>query len=147
MAGNRTPAVCVYFFELGDKCDGDLFSCLIKKLDNNFIRIHRIAAVLRCYPNCINGIAGVFARWILEIEAAFVNAVLRKGDFNGVLEDVASMTDNSSIDRILANAVNQGTRMNQFLTFKNRALTPITFEDVKRLSVAELGQRIVAAMN
>jgi hypothetical protein len=82
-----------------------------------------------------------------KIEAAFVNAVLRKGDFNGTLEDVASLTRINYIERVLGNELNDSSVVNEFLTFKNHSLTPITFHDVKTMSVAQLGQRIAAALN
>ncbi len=81
-----------------------------------------------------------------KIEAAFVNAVLRKGDFNGTLEDVATLSNIAYHERILGDELNDGAAVNQFLTFKNHAFAPITFDDVKRMNVAELGQRLVAAM-
>ena len=81
-----------------------------------------------------------------KIQAAFVNAVLRKADFHGTLDDIAMLSNIPYHERLLGNALNQGGTVNDFLTFKNRALTPITHDDVKRLSVTELGQRVAAAM-
>lgn len=81
-----------------------------------------------------------------KIEAAFVNAVLRKYDFNGTLEDIATLTNISYIERALGNELNETTGVTNFLTFKNQNIAPITHSDVKRMSVAELGQRIALAM-
>lgn len=81
-----------------------------------------------------------------KIQAAFVNAVLRKADFRGTIEDIATLSIIPYNERLLGDALGQGSTVNEFLTFKNRTLTPITHDDVKRLSVAELGQRIVVAM-
>lgn len=82
-----------------------------------------------------------------KVEAAFVNAVLRKGDHNGSLDDVASLTRIAYQERILANELNDSSGTNEFLTFKNRNLTPITFNDVKNMTVSDLGQRLFAALN
>lgn len=81
-----------------------------------------------------------------KIEAAFVNAVLRKYDFNGTLDDIATLTNISYIERALGNELNDTTGTASFLNFKNRNIAPITHADVKRMSVAELGQRIALAM-
>jgi hypothetical protein len=80
-----------------------------------------------------------------KIQSAFVNAVLRKSDFCGTLEDLGTLSKCNYEDRALGNALNDPT-VNQILTFNNRNLAPITFNDLKTLSVADLGQRIFAAM-
>jgi hypothetical protein len=82
-----------------------------------------------------------------KVEAAFVNAVLRKANFNGSLEDIASLTRVNYFDRMLGNELNSGAAVNEFLTFKNRNLASITFNEVKTLTVAQLGQRIATAIN
>lgn len=81
-----------------------------------------------------------------KVHAAFVNAVLRKSNYNGTLDDVASLTDVGYHERILGDALNDPTGVNTFITFKNRNISPITHADVKRMTVAELGQRFVAAL-
>jgi len=83
-----------------------------------------------------------------KIQAAFVNAVLRKGDFNGNLEDLAAISNIAYNERILTNELNQGVSLSEHnvLTFNNTNLVPITHAEIKRLTVAELGRRIVAAM-
>lgn len=81
-----------------------------------------------------------------KIEAAFVNAVLRRGDFNGTMHDVASVTPVTYFDRILGNALDDGTVVNEFVTFKNNTVAPITYHEVKTMTVAQLGQRFAAAM-
>jgi hypothetical protein len=65
-----------------------------------------------------------------RIEAAFINAVLRNGDFNGKLEDIAV-------------PVKVG---DTFLRFKNAHLPPITTQDIKIMTVAQLGHRLHQAM-
>ncbi len=81
-----------------------------------------------------------------KIQAGFVNAVLRKSDYNGTLEDIASLSHISYHERILGNELRDPSGVNEFLTFKDRNLAPITFDDVKTMTVAQLGQRLVAAM-
>jgi hypothetical protein len=82
-----------------------------------------------------------------KVEAAFINAVLHRADFNGSLEDIASLTRVNYFDRMLGSELGSGAGVNEFLTFKNRNLAPIMFNEVKTLTVAQLGQRIAAAMH
>jgi hypothetical protein len=82
-----------------------------------------------------------------KVRAAFVNAVLRKGDFNGTLETIADLTKIHFFQRLLANEMGNGTSaVNNFLTFKNRNLAPITYAEVKTMDVAQLAQRLLVAM-
>jgi hypothetical protein len=81
----------------------------------------------------------------LKIENAFIYAVLLNPNFKGTLEDVATLSKIDYTDRALGNALNDPT-VNQILTFNNRNLAPITFDDIKTASVADLGRRIFAAM-
>jgi len=81
----------------------------------------------------------------LRIQSAFVNAVLRKSDFCGTLEDLGALSKANYEDRTLGNALRDPT-VDQMLTFNDRNLAPITFNDVKTMSVEDLGQRIFAAM-
>jgi hypothetical protein len=81
-----------------------------------------------------------------KIKNAFVNAVLHNPDSNiGSLEDIATFSKINFTEQLLLNAMNDPSA-NQFLTFKNRNHAPITLNDVKMSSVAQLGQRIFAAM-
>jgi hypothetical protein len=81
-----------------------------------------------------------------KIQAAFVNAVLRKGDFNGSLEEIGTVTDAIYVERLLGRELGNEVGIKNFLTFKHRNLAPITYTDVKRLNVAQLGARLFAAM-
>lgn len=80
-----------------------------------------------------------------KIQNAFVNAVLRKSDFCGTLENLGTLAKINYEERTLGNALDD-PNANQIFTFNNRNLTPITFNDIKTMSVADLGQRIFAAM-
>jgi hypothetical protein len=82
-----------------------------------------------------------------KIQEAFVRAVLQRGDYKGTLEKIATLTKLTCVERIVfSNELSNIPEANQFLTFKNSNLAPITFDNVKELSVTELGQRISAAM-
>jgi len=81
-----------------------------------------------------------------KVHAAFVNAVLRKSNYNGTLADIAAITDVGFHERILGDALGDPTGVSAFITFKNRNIAPISHADVKRMTIAELGQRLVAAM-
>jgi hypothetical protein len=82
-----------------------------------------------------------------KIEAAFADAVLRKGNFNGSLKDVGFLSSDNAIERMLRSALNGSSGAHGFFTFANRNLAPITFNEVRTMTVAQLGQRIAAAMN
>ena len=81
-----------------------------------------------------------------KVHAAFVNAVLRKSNYNGALEDIATVSDVAYSERVLGEALGDLAGVNTFITFKNRNIVPISYADVKRMSVAELGQRLLVAM-
>ena len=80
-----------------------------------------------------------------KIQNAFINAVLRNPGFKGTLADLGTLSKSHYTERALGNALNDPT-VNQKLTFNTRNLAPISFNDVKTMSVADLGQRIFAAM-
>lgn len=79
-----------------------------------------------------------------KIDAAFLNAVLRKGDFNGDLETVAERIPVPWFERIRGQAL--GQTADPVILFKNRTLAPITHSEVVSASVADLGQRFAVAM-
>lgn len=79
-----------------------------------------------------------------KIDAAFVNAVLRKGDFNGDIATVAERISVPYFERIRGEALRQPTH--PVILFKNNNLRPITHSEVVSASVADLGQRFAAAM-
>jgi hypothetical protein len=81
-----------------------------------------------------------------KIQAAFVNAVLRKGDFNGSLEEIGTLTDTIYMERLLGRELGNEEGIKNFLTFKHHNLAPITCTEVKRLTVAQLGAKLVAVM-
>ncbi len=82
-----------------------------------------------------------------KVEAAFANAVLRSGDTQKSLTDVAALTGVTYPERMLGSALNDNTGLSNFLVFKNRQLAPLTYNEVKNSSVGQLGQRLFAAMN
>lgn len=80
-----------------------------------------------------------------KIQNAFVNAVLRNPDFNGTLENLGTLSKNRYPDRALGNALGDAS-VNQVFSFNNRTLAPLTYNDIKTMSVSDLGQRFFAAM-
>lgn len=81
-----------------------------------------------------------------KVNAAFTNAVLRKSNYNGALEDIATVTDIVFPERLAAEALGETTHTSVFIQFKNRSITSISHADVKRMTIAELGQRLVTAL-
>ena len=74
-----------------------------------------------------------------KMQNAFINAVLRNPEFKGTFETLGAFSKlevNKSEVKV----------PQEIFTFKNRNITPISYEDAKTQSVAELGQRIFAAM-
>jgi hypothetical protein len=80
-----------------------------------------------------------------KLKCGFINAVLRKPDFAGGMSQVGTLSTLSTEERLVAAALGD-PNANQLYTFNNRAVQPLTLDDVKRMNVAQLGQRIVAAM-
>lgn len=80
-----------------------------------------------------------------KVKNAFINAIIRRPDFAGTLTDVGEISPLLSQERILGQAAGD-TSVDQFFTFANKTIAPLSLNDVKRLSVAELGQRLFAAM-
>lgn len=80
-----------------------------------------------------------------KLKCGFINAVLRKPDFAGGMSQVGEISTLSTEERLVAGALGDAAA-NQLYVFNNRAIQPLTIDDVKRMSVAALGQRIVAAM-
>jgi hypothetical protein len=81
----------------------------------------------------------------LKIQNAFTNAVLRNPDFKGSLENLGTLSKITYQERLFGNALNDPTS-NQILSLNHPNLAPITFDEVKTMTVAALGQRIFAAM-
>lgn len=80
-----------------------------------------------------------------KMKSAFVNAVLRKPDFKGTIENLGILSKSDYPSRMVGDALNDPTA-NQMLSFNNHNIAPLTFNDVKTLPVAALGQRIFTAM-
>lgn len=80
----------------------------------------------------------------LKVCAAFINAVIQRPSYRGTSENLFDFTETKVMERLIGQEIN--APISQFVYFKNRSITPLTVEDVKRLSVAELGTRLLAAM-
>jgi hypothetical protein len=81
----------------------------------------------------------------LKVKNAFVNAVLRNPKFKGNLDNLGSLSDMGAGFRAVAHELKEPNANNIF-TFKNRRLAPITYDQVRTTSVANLGHRLLAAM-
>ena len=82
-----------------------------------------------------------------KVEAAFVNAVLQRPQFAGDTKDVYHFTNVDPINRALGQHADQNPSATEILVqFKNRQHAPLTVTDVRNSTVAQLSQRILAAM-
>lgn len=82
---------------------------------------------------------------ILKLRSALINAALRKPDLSKrSIEQLVTVSKLNCIEQLLGDALNDPAAK-QFLTFSNRNIAPITFDEAKRLSVPALGQRIFSA--
>jgi hypothetical protein len=79
------------------------------------------------------------------IKNAFINAVIRRPQFAGKLEDLGSFSQASGQERAIDKA-SEVPDMNPFFRFQNQQLAPITFEEVKKLAVSDLAMRFVQSM-
>lgn len=78
-----------------------------------------------------------------KVQNAFINAVIRNPSSTASFEESGTFSPLSIQQRLLGNAVGDPTAT-PFFTLKDRTVIPI--DDVRRLTISELGQRIVAAM-
>ncbi|MBI2809785.1 MAG: hypothetical protein HYX67_02985, partial [Candidatus Melainabacteria bacterium] len=80
-----------------------------------------------------------------KLQDAFVHAVIRRPSAKGALQSVGKFSPLLAQERIAGNAINDPAVNNMFI-FNNRALAPLTLDDVKRSNVNELAYRLLAAM-
>ena len=80
-----------------------------------------------------------------KVKNAFISAVIRRPAFAGTPEDIGTFSKLSAQERAIGNAVNTAS-VNEFFTFKRSGFAALTADEVKRLTVAELGTRLIAAM-
>jgi hypothetical protein len=81
-----------------------------------------------------------------KLRNGIINAALRNPNMSKASVDDFATISESNYHAKFGGNTSSGASNDQFLIFKNRNLAPVTFDDLKRLSVAELGQRIFAAM-
>ena len=80
-----------------------------------------------------------------KLKSAFVRAVIQRPATKGNLDNVGTVSPLIPQERIAGNAIDDAAA-NQMFTFRNRALAPLTADEVKRLDVNQLAQRLLAAM-
>lgn len=80
-----------------------------------------------------------------KVKNAFINAVLRRPHYAGTLEDLGTFSQLTGQERAMAMQA-KAPHANEFFTFKNKAMPLITYNDVKRESVAELAIRMATLM-
>ncbi len=81
-----------------------------------------------------------------RIKTAFINAVIRRPGFLGTLDNLGTLSPITGQERVIGNAVSSGSTMNQLFTFKDGRTAAITIDEVKRLTITDLAQRILSAM-
>lgn len=79
-----------------------------------------------------------------KVKTAFINAVLRRPEHKGSLEDLGCFSWLSGTDRAIALATKTAGAA-EFFTFGGKPPS-LQFEEVKQLSVPEIGSRLYAAM-
>lgn len=80
-----------------------------------------------------------------KVNAAFINAVMRRPTFTGDEDAVYRIPHILPEQRIMCDAFGD-RKGREFLIFRNDVMPAFTTDDVKRLSVAEMGERISYAM-
>lgn len=80
-----------------------------------------------------------------KIKNAFYHAVLRNPAFTGTFHNLGALSTNGFEERMLGNGLGETTANNLF-TFSNSTVAPITYEQAKTMTVAELGQRFFTSM-
>lgn len=83
-----------------------------------------------------------------KINAAFINAVMRRPEFRGNDQTLFSFTQIEPFDRIIRQACgHDAERINQLVHFKREGVLPITLDEAGQdNNIHILGQRILAAM-
>lgn len=80
-----------------------------------------------------------------KVKNAFINAVLRRPDHIGTLDDLGSFSEVSGQERAMADAVSS-TSLNDFFKFKKSAIPTIKVDEVRRMTISDLAMRLIAAM-
>ncbi len=80
-----------------------------------------------------------------KIKNAFYHAVLRNPGFTGTFDGLGTPSKNGFEERMLGNGLGETTANNLF-TFNNATIAPITYEQAKTMTAAELGQKFFTAM-
>jgi hypothetical protein len=80
-----------------------------------------------------------------KIKNAFINAVIRRPDFKGALENVGTFSPMTGPEHAIGAAVG-ATSAAELFTFKNGNVAALTIDEVKRSRVPDLAVRLLAGM-
>lgn len=81
-----------------------------------------------------------------KIKNAFINAVIRRPDFKGALENLGTFSPMTGPEQAIGAAVG-ATSAAELFTFKNGRVAALTIDEVKRSRVPDLAIRLLAGMN
>ncbi len=115
--------------------DNHAHEAMMQRGENDQKKAQEQRYALRCEDAALN----------CKIKNAFYQAVLRKPAFTGTFDDLGALSKNGFEERMLGNGLGETTANNLF-TFSNATIAPITYEQAKTMTVAELGQRFFTAM-
>lgn len=80
-----------------------------------------------------------------KIKNAFINAVIRRPDFKGALENVGTFSPMTGPEQAIGTAVG-ATSAAELFTFKKGGVAALTIDEVKRSRVPDLAMRLLAGM-
>lgn len=81
---------------------------------------------------------------ISTVKDAFVLAAIRQPTLRKTLNDIGSFSKLSVQERVIGYALSYPS-VNDFFTFRNTAFAPLTVDEIKQKSVADLSVRLLAA--
>jgi hypothetical protein len=76
-----------------------------------------------------------------KVKNAFINAVLRRPDFVGTLEEMGTFSFLSGQERAIG--MQSSPTQEAFFTFKNASMQPLHYSEVKRSSLTDLALRMI----
>ena len=79
-----------------------------------------------------------------KIKNSFINAVIRRPNYVGTLDDLGTFSILSGQERAIGNAV-AAPCINHFFSFKSNE-APITVDEVKKMKISDLAMRMLKAM-
>jgi hypothetical protein len=80
-----------------------------------------------------------------KVKNAFINAVIRRPDFKGTLEDMGTFSPMSGQERAIANGTSPASAT-EFFTFKDGRTPTIAIDEVRRMGITDLAMRLISGM-